>query len=98
MEKFWVKLLSRNGEISSKRFLSLIGMLMLCIGFLANLFWGFKVDTTLFNSLETLVEIGMGTIVAEKFGKHHPELPLSNDDDVDDGSETKKDDTVDLKL
>ena len=85
-----MKLLSRNGEISSKRFLSLIGMLMLCIGFLANLFWDFKIDHDIYSSMETLVEIGMGTIVAEKFGKVHPELKIEE--------EPKKDDEVDLKL
>lgn len=86
-----MKLLSRNGEISSKRFLSLIGMLMLCIGFLANLFWDFKIDHDIYESMETLVEIGMGTIVAEKFGKHHPEIPLPTE-------VVKKEDEVDLKL
>lgn len=92
-----MKLLSRNGEISSKRFLSMIGMLMLCIGFIANLFWDFKIDHELYDSMETLVEIGMGTIVAEKFGKNHPEVPLTSDTEKEE-SEPLKNDEVDLKL
>jgi len=80
MKKFWVKLLSRNGEISSKRFITLVGLLMLCIGFIADLFWEYKVDEVIYNSMETIVEIGMGTIVAEKFGKNHREMPIPEED------------------
>ena len=92
MKKFWVKLLSRNGEISSKRFVTLVALLMLCIGFIADLFWDFKVDEVIYNSMETIVEIGMGTIVAEKFGKNHPEMQIPDETKEEDGdNETKND-------
>jgi len=69
MKNFFSKLLSGSGEVSSKRFITLVGFLMLCIGFIACLFWDFSIPDNVYNSMETLVEVGMGTIVAERFGK-----------------------------
>ncbi len=68
MKKFFINVLSSEGKISSKRFISLLAFLMLCIGFIANLFWDSTVDEHIYKAMEWIVEVGMGTIVAEKFG------------------------------
>jgi len=68
MKKFLLNVLSSEGKISSKRLISLIAFLMLCIGFIANLFWDSTIDEHIYKAMEWVVEVGMGTIVAEKFG------------------------------
>ena len=69
MKKFLLNVLNSEGKISSKRLISLLAFLMLCIGFIANLFWDSTIDEHIYKSMEWIVEVGMGTIVAEKFGK-----------------------------
>ena len=69
MKKHFLNLLNSDGKLSSKRFISLLAFFMMCVGFLANLFWNFEIEEHIYRSMEWIVEIGMGTIVAEKFGK-----------------------------
>jgi hypothetical protein len=40
----------------------------MAIGFISNLFFTFDIDEHIYKSMEWIVEIGMGTIVIEKFG------------------------------
>ena len=69
MKDIMTQLFSANGKISSKRVLTVAAFALLAIAYISNLYWGFKVDEGLSKSLETIVEAGMVTIVAEKFGK-----------------------------
>jgi hypothetical protein len=67
--KFFHELVSSEGEISSKRFISIAGFLVMTVGYFSNLFGGFKVDPALQESMEYIVIAGLGTIVAERFTK-----------------------------
>ena len=69
MKKYILDILKSDGKLSSKRLISVLAFLMMCIWFIANLFWDFNIDEHIYRSMELIVEIGMGTIVAEKFGK-----------------------------
>jgi hypothetical protein len=80
MKKYILNLLNSDGKLSSKRFITLFAFFMMCVGFTANLFWAFNVEEHMFRSMEMIVEIGMGTIVAEKFGKkREPNEPTSQE-------------------
>lgn len=68
MKKFLTSLLSSEGKISTKRLISLLAFVMMCVGFIANLFWDFTIEDHIYKAMEWIVEIGMGTIVAERFG------------------------------
>lgn len=67
--KFFHELVSSEGEISSKRFISIGGFVVMTIGYMSNLFFGFDVDPKLQESIEFIVIAGLGTVVAEKFAK-----------------------------
>ncbi len=69
MKDIVTQLLSANGKISSKRVITFGAFFLISLAYISNLYWGFKVDEGLSKSLETIVEAGMVTIVAEKFGK-----------------------------
>ena len=69
MEKFLKNLLNSKSGVSSKRLITIVAFLLLTIGFIANLFWDLTIDEHIYNSMEMIVEIGMGTIVAERFAR-----------------------------
>ena len=56
-----------NGEVSSKRVVTFIAFLLCATGFLANLFWGFKIDEFIFNNMMYIVIAGLGFTGLEKF-------------------------------
>jgi len=68
MEKFLLSILSSKSGVSSKRLITLSAFLLMAIGFISNLFFTFDIDEHIYKSMEWIVEIGMGTIVVEKFG------------------------------
>jgi hypothetical protein len=69
MEKFLKNLLNSKSGVSSKRLITIFAFLLLSVGFIANLFWDLTIDEHIYNSMEMIVEIGMGTIVAERFAR-----------------------------
>ena len=69
ISKFFHELVSSNGEISSKRFISLGGVILMAVGYLSNLFFDLDVDPSLQESIEFIVIAGLGTVVAERFAK-----------------------------
>ena len=69
MKKFLLSILSSKSEVSSKRLITLLAFILMAIGFISNLFFTFKIDEHVYKSMEWIVEIGMGTIVAEKFSR-----------------------------
>lgn len=69
-KKFLLKAFSAKSDVSSKRFIAFLAFIMMAIGFLSNLYFGFKVEEHMFKSMEWIVEIGMGAILLERFGKN----------------------------
>jgi hypothetical protein len=64
-----------NGNPSSKRLVTLICTILMTIGFIANLFWEFKIDEFIFNSVMYIIIGGMGITGVEKFA---PKSPTDN--------------------
>ena len=64
-----------NGNPSSKRLVTLVCTTLMAIGFIANLFWEFKMDEFIFNSVMYIIIGGMGITGVEKFA---PKSPIDN--------------------
>ena len=71
---FLKNMLSSGSKISSKRTVTFICLLFMLIGYTANLFWDFTVDTKLFESLQWIVMAGLGFTAAENFSPHGEEV------------------------
>ena len=56
-----------NGSVSSKRVVTFLAFLLCSIGFIANLFWGYKMDEFIYNSMMYIVVGGLGFTGLEKF-------------------------------
>lgn len=68
---FAYKVLGRNTGISSKRFISVAGFIVLTAITFINMFTGLTVSDTMFNGL-VMVTIGaLGSTAAESFGKYN---------------------------
>ena len=64
---FFKNMLSSEGKVSSKRFVTFVCLLFMLIGHTSNLFWDFTIDTNLFESLQWIVMAGLGFTAAENF-------------------------------
>lgn len=71
---FLKNMLSSGSKISSKRTVTFICLLFMLIGYTANLFWDFTVDTKLFESLQWIVMAGLGFTAAENFSPNGKEV------------------------
>jgi hypothetical protein len=67
MEKFLCGMLSADGKISSKRFITFLAFLVMCAGFFTNLFFGKVVDPTMFDAFKWIVLGGLGFTASEQF-------------------------------
>lgn len=56
-----------DGSLSSKRVVTFLAFLLCAIAFIANLFWGYKVETFMYEGMIYLAMAGLGVTVAEKF-------------------------------
>lgn len=56
-----------NGSFSSKRLVTFICVLLMGIGYIANLFWDQTVDEFMFESIMYIVIAGLGFSGAERF-------------------------------
>ena len=56
-----------TGDVSSKRVVTFIAFLLCAIGFLSNLFFGFKIDQFIFDAMMYIVIAGLGFTGLEKF-------------------------------
>ena len=56
-----------DGSVSSKRVVTFIAFLLCAIGFLSNLFFGFKIDQFIFDAMMYIVVAGLGFTGLEKF-------------------------------
>lgn len=58
---------SHDGSVSSKRVVTLLAFLLCAIAFIANLFWDYKIDEFIYNSMVFVVISGLGVTGLEKF-------------------------------
>jgi hypothetical protein len=65
----WKECMSSGSKVSSKRVVTLLSFVLMGIGFLANLFFDFKIDQQLFTSMEYIVIAGLGFTATEGFTK-----------------------------
>lgn len=61
-----------DGSPSSKRFIILLCCFLLSLGFVSNLFWGFKVEQYMFDAIMWIVLGGAGISGIEKFVPKKP--------------------------
>lgn len=68
-----------NGSYSSKRAVTLFSVLLMGIGYIANLFWDYSVEEFMFESVMYIVIAGLGISGAERFApsKSQPQDPLA---------------------
>jgi len=67
MKNFILKTLNSEDGISSKRVVTLLSFLLVAVGFIANLFWGFVIEEFIYKSMMYIVIAGLVIVVAEKF-------------------------------
>ena len=73
---FFKNMLSSEGKVSSKRFVTFVCLLFMLIGYTANLFWDFTIEENLFQSLQWIVMAGLGFTAAENFSPKTEEPPV----------------------
>ena len=56
-----------DGSVSSKRVITFLAFILCAMGFVVNLFWGFKIDEFIYNSMMYIVVGGLGFTGLEKF-------------------------------
>jgi hypothetical protein len=71
-----------DGVPSSKRYVALICLIVVIIGFMANLFWGYKVDQFVFDGIRDIGVTGLGFTGLEKFSKKSPSEPDSDESPI----------------
>jgi|TARA_R110001606_G_scaffold164130_1_gene308444 hypothetical protein len=72
---FLKNMLSSEGKVSSKRFVTFVCLLFMLIGYTANLFWDFTIEPDLFASLQWIVMAGLGFTAAENFSPKGEDAP-----------------------
>ena len=61
--------------ISSKRVVTFLAFLFCSVAFFANLFFGYKIDTHIFDGMMYIAVAGLGVTVAERFAPKAPIPP-----------------------
>ena len=56
-------------NLSSKRVVTFLAFLLCGIAFIANLFWGFKIDTFMFEGMMYIAIAGLGVTASEKVAR-----------------------------
>lgn len=56
-----------DGTLSSRRVITFLAFLLCAIAFIANLFFGMKIEQFIFDSMSYIAMAGLGATVAEKF-------------------------------
>ncbi len=62
-----------NGSVSSKRVVTILAFVLCATGFISNLFWGFKIDQFIYDSMMYIVIGGLGFTGLEKFAPKSPQ-------------------------
>lgn len=58
-----------NGSVSSRRVVTLLAFIVVCVSYIADQFFGYAAKATLFESMMYIVIAGLGFTVSEKFAK-----------------------------
>jgi len=58
-----------NGSVSSRRVVTLIAFVVICVSYIADQFFGYPAKAVLFDSMMYIVIAGLGFTVTEKFAK-----------------------------
>lgn len=61
-----------DGSVSSKRVITFLCTFLMALAFVANLFWGYKIDEFMYNSVMYVVIAGLGATGLEKFAPKAP--------------------------
>lgn len=69
---------STNGTLSSRRIIAFSAFVLCAIAFIANMFFGMKIDQFIFDSMAYIAMAGMGATVAEKFATKNTYEPYNN--------------------
>ena len=85
---FFKNMLSSEGKVSSKRFVTFVCLLFMLIGYTANLFWDFTIDSDLFQSLQWIVMAGLGFTAAENFSHNGGGGEVEEEEDPEQPSKT----------
>jgi hypothetical protein len=56
-----------QGSPSSKRWVTVLAVLLVAVGYIANLFWDYTVEQFMFEAMMYIVIAGLGITGAEKF-------------------------------
>lgn len=56
-----------DGSVSSKRVITFLAFILCATAFLANLFFGLKIEQFIYDSMSYIAMAGLGATVAEKF-------------------------------
>ena len=67
MKKFLSDLWSSDGAVSSKRVITIAAFIMMCIGFIANLFFKLTITESIYDSMKWIVIGGLGFTASEQF-------------------------------
>ena len=65
-------MMSENGNPSSKRWVAIVATLLIVIGYIANLFWGYTIEEFIFNGVMYIVIGTLGITGVEKFAPKNP--------------------------
>lgn len=60
-----------DGSLSSRRVITFLAFLLCAIAFIANMFFGYKVETYMFEGMIYIAMAGLGATVAEKFSSRN---------------------------
>lgn len=58
-----------NGSVSSKRVITFLAFILVCVSYVADQFFGFTAKQALFESMMYIVVAGLGFTLTEKFAK-----------------------------
>lgn len=85
MRKWINEMLSGQGEISSKRFITFLAFGLMSIAFLANLFFAYTIEQFMFESMSFIVIAGLGFTASEFFsGNRNPKPKPPKDEETPD--------------
>ena len=58
--------MSPSDDVSSKRLITIIAFALMCLGFIGNMFFGLTVEQYIYESMQWVVNVGLGSILGEK--------------------------------
>lgn len=65
-------MMSDGKNPSSKRWIAMMAMILISIGYVSNLYWDYTIDEFIFNAVMYIVIASLGITGAEKFAPKKP--------------------------